>query len=291
MYPKTFKKTFRTGTLGLFTLGLIFSVSSCSKTENKTQSESKTVETTSPAAPVSSSKGLPAEEGFVESKSDKKALELADKLVDNLGGYDAWNNTRFVAWTFFGNYQIWDKKEGLFRQEKNNQVAIMSLKKPLGSVFVDGVRIPDSLKTYQILGDVYTQWALNSYWLALPYKLKEKGAVLKYLGEDKTRDGRAADKIRYYLDTVGVMHHNMYDLWIDKKTGLLTQWAFYATPQDKEPGFVRRWTNYQDFKGIKLALDKGSEEDTVNITHVAVANSIPKELFLSARPIDKTKIR
>jgi hypothetical protein len=291
MYLKTLKKTLQPRLIGFAALGFLFSISSCSKTEQKSQPETNTVETTAPATPVSTTKGLPAEEGFIESNSDKKALELADKLVDNLGGYDAWNNTRFVAWTFFGNYQIWDKKEDLYRQERNNLVAIMSVKKPLGKVFEDGVRVQDSLKTYRILGDIYMQWALNTYWLALPYKLKERGAVLKYLGEEKTRDGRAADKIRFQLDTVGVMHHNMYDLWIDKQSGLLTQWAFYATPQDKMPAFIRRWTNYQDFKGVKLALDKGSDEDTVNITHVALTDHVPKELFLSALPIDKTKIK
>ena len=45
---------------------------------------------------------FPAQPGFNVKGSDKKAIELADKMMEALGGYEAFQNTRYFGWTFFG---------------------------------------------------------------------------------------------------------------------------------------------------------------------------------------------
>jgi hypothetical protein len=50
-----------------------------------------------------------AADGFNAAGSDAKAIALADKVIKNMGGYDAWNNTRYIAWTWRNQYHIWDK--------------------------------------------------------------------------------------------------------------------------------------------------------------------------------------
>ncbi|WP_133273578.1 hypothetical protein [Hymenobacter radiodurans] len=44
----------------------------------------------------------PAAEGFDQAGSDPKAIAIADKVMNAMGGYDAWRNTRYLAWSFFG---------------------------------------------------------------------------------------------------------------------------------------------------------------------------------------------
>src|SRR5438045_2896705 len=87
---------------------------------------------------------FPASPGFNEKGSDSKAIDIADNMMEKMGGFKPWEDARFIAWDFFGQYQIWDKKENLYRHEKGNTVCIMSLVKPQGQVFINGQRVLDS---------------------------------------------------------------------------------------------------------------------------------------------------
>ncbi|KAA9340305.1 hypothetical protein [Adhaeribacter soli] len=233
----------------------------------------------------------PAAEGFDEKGSDKKAIKIADEMMEKLGGYQAWEDARFIAWTFFGQYQIWDKKENLVRHEKDNTVSIFHLSQPIGQVFVNGRRIQDQNKTLSKLNQAHIQFLSSAYFLAMPYKLKDAGVTLKYKGEGTTMSGRKADILNLTFKDAGATPDNMHDLYIDKETKLPAQWAFYGSKEDKEPSFVRLWADYKDYKGIKLASNRNSKDDTLSVSHIVVTNMVPKELFLSAVPIDKSKIK
>src|SRR5687768_15463746 len=63
----------------------------------------------------------PASEGFDFANSDPAAVELADSVMVAMGGRQAWDNTRFISWNFFGNRNlIWDKKDERVRIESIN---------------------------------------------------------------------------------------------------------------------------------------------------------------------------
>ena len=238
-----------------------------------------------------SSSEYPAAEGFNEKGSDKKALELVDNMMEKLGGFDAWKNARFFAWTYFGQYQIWDKQEGLFRHEKGNTVAIMNLNKRAGQVYVNGAPIADSTRMFGQLSQAYTHFVANTYFLFMPYKMKDRGVTLLYRGEGQTMEGKPADIVRMIFNEVGISPDNMHDVWIERESGLPAQWAFYTTRSDKTPAFVRKWADYKDYKGVKLATNRNSYTDTLSISHITVTDFVPKELFLSPTPIDKTKLK
>lgn len=239
----------------------------------------------------SSDERYPAAEGFDKKGSDRKALEIANEMMEKMGGYKAWEDARFLAWTFFGQYQIWDKQENLVRQEKGNTVSIFHLGQPAGQVFINGSRIQDQAQAFNKLNQSYIQFMSSAYFLALPYKLKGPGATLTYIGEGKTMSGRPADIISMTSKEGGITPNNRHDLWVDKETKLPAQWAFYASKDDKEPAYVRQWSDYKDIKGLKMATNRNSKDDTLSVSHIVVTDFVPKELFLSAVPIDKSKIK
>ncbi|MEM7512122.1 MAG: hypothetical protein AAF388_14405, partial [Bacteroidota bacterium] len=58
----------------------------------------------------------PAAEGFNAEASDPKAIEIADKVMEAMGGRKAWDDTRHISWNFFGfRTLIWDKHKGNVR--------------------------------------------------------------------------------------------------------------------------------------------------------------------------------
>ena len=239
----------------------------------------------------SESSVYPASEGFNAKGSDKKAIEIVDRMMEKLGGWEAWKNTRFLAWTYFGQYQIWDKQESLFRHEKGNIISIMNLNKRAGQVYINGVQETDSLKMYGHLSTAYTHFVANTYFLFMPYKMKDPGVTLLYRGEGQTMEGKPADIVRMIFNEVGLSPENMHDVWIDKETGLPAQWAFYTSREEKVPAFVRKWSDYKDYNGLKLATNRNSYTDTLSISHIVATDFVPKEVFLSPTPVDKTLVK
>lgn len=232
----------------------------------------------------------PAEEGFDQEGSDKKAIELANQMMEKQGGYERWQDVRYLAWTYYGHYHIWDKKLNLYRQEKGNRVILMSLVKPEGKIFNDGKRITDPDMTEQALGQAFVMWRFSADMLTLPFRLKAKGVTLRYGGKGVTMAHDTAEIVDAYYHGTGPSGDNRNQIWISPKTHLMTQWAFYGRPDDPQPAFVRDWLGYRDYNGLMLSTQRNSMIDSLSVSHIAVLDTLPRDLFFSARPVDKNQV-
>jgi hypothetical protein len=220
----------------------------------------------------------PPAPGFNEAASDEKAIEIADQVMAAMGGRKAWKNTRCIEWNFFGNRElIWDKKTGLVRVNYLNedQQAVINIHNMKGSVRKDGEMItqPDSLAKY--LDRAYRTWINDSYWLVMPYKLKDSGVTLKYIGEDTTQDGNAAHVLQLTFNEVGVTPQNKYHVWVDQDSNLVTQWAFYRENSMDEPNFITPWAEYNKYGDILLSGDRGDRK----LSDIAVHEKVPDGIF------------
>ena len=66
----------------------------------KDESSSEAIETNPPAP------------GF-NTNSDAKAIEIADQVMEAMGGRKNWDDTRYLFWNFFGvRTLLWDKQSG-----------------------------------------------------------------------------------------------------------------------------------------------------------------------------------
>lgn len=255
-------------------LPFILIMSSCANntTENKdsfgdeiTEAESEFVEFNNPPA-----------EGFNLEGSDMLATILADKCMQAMGGRKAWDKTRYISWNFLGRRKhLWDKATGNVRIEdpSNDLIVLMNIKNKEGSVFKDGGLVTDSLDHFLEKG--YGWWVNDSYWLVMPYKLKDTGVTLSYVREDTTMNGDAADVIRLSFEDVGVSPENIYDVWVDIDSKLVTQWAFYPDSAAESPRFITEWRGYKSYGEILLSGNRGD----YTITDINVHESIPEGIF------------
>ena len=104
----------------------------------------------------------PASEGFDLANSDPAAVELADSIMVAMGGWENWDNTRFISWNSFGiRNLIWDKKEERARIEslKDSTTYLVDLKTLTGKVFIKGQEVTrsDSLKKHVEPGKKYME--------------------------------------------------------------------------------------------------------------------------------------
>lgn len=220
----------------------------------------------------------PPAPGFDLAGSDARAVQIADEVMNAMGGRKAWDDTHLIAWNFFGARKlVWDKWAGTVRIDnlKDDQTVILNVNTEKGRVFRNGAEVtqPDSVTKY--VKQAKAAWINDSYWLVMPFKLKDSGVTLKYLGEEATQDGKPADAIQLTFKSVGVTPDNKYKVWVDKKSHLVSQWSYYPKFTDQQPRFTLPWIDYQKHGKILLSGERGERD----LTDIMVFSGLPGEVF------------
>ncbi|WP_375435704.1 hypothetical protein [uncultured Hymenobacter sp.] len=242
-----------------------------------------------PRADSASMASYPVAEGFDKTGSDARAQALADQVMREMGGYPAWQQTRLLGWDFLdGSYQLWDKKTGDFHWQKDSLVANYNLTTKQGHAYRGGKDISDTEEGKKLLDKMYPIWVNNSWWLLMPFKLKDSGVTLTYKGPSKMMDGTTpAEVLNMTFKNVGVTPDNKYEVLVNPQTNLVEEWAYYPKATDAQPAFRRRWTEYKQYGLLKLASDRTDGKDGRRLDHVYASPDVPAGLMDSKMPVQK----
>jgi hypothetical protein len=211
--------------------------------------------------------------------SDEKAMEIADKVMEAQGGRKSWDTTRFLSWNFFDMRTLWwNKQTGDVRIEMNdpgNTIILLNIHDESGKVKRNNeiMTDPDSVSFYIKRGK--GMWINDSYWLFMPFKLKDSGVTLTYVGEDSTEMGVSSDVLQLTFENVGNTPQNKYHIWVDKSDNLVKQWAFYRENTMEEPNFITPWLGYDKYGNVLLAGDRGERD----ITNIEVRSEFDPSIF------------
>lgn len=222
----------------------------------------------------------PAHEDFNVEDSDKKAIQIADKVMKSMGGRENWDNSKYLKWNFFGQrLHYWNKETGDIRIEIANSDAIilMNINTLEGKVKLGDVEPTkdDSLDKYLELGK--DMWINDSYWMYMPFKLKDGGVTLKYKQKRMMLDHEYAHALELTFDGVGETPDNKYIIYVDTYDYKVRQWDFYPTVEMEEPAFSTTWENYLQYGNIELA----NVRSTDTIADIAVFEELSETVFTS----------
>ena len=209
--------------------------------------------------------------------SDSKAIEIADKVMEAMGGQEAWDSLRYVSWNFFGARDlIWDKHEGRVRIDfpRDSSIYLVNVKTMEGKVLRKGVEVTDSLQKYIEMAK--SIWINDSYWLAMPFKLKDPGVTLTYAREDSTLADEFSDVLVLNFEGVGDTPDNKYEVYVDKSDNLIKQWAYYRNSEQDSVTAIWPWDNYKDYNGLLLSGDRSDNKGPRNIK---VFDQLPDAVF------------
>jgi len=234
--------------------------------------------------------GNPAADGFNAEASDETAIQWADKVMEAMGGRESWDTTRFLHWNFFGRRTLlWDKQEGKVRIESpgDSMTYLVDLFNNTGQVKKGNAVMtqPDSIAKYVERGRRI--WINDSYWLVMPFKLKDSGVTLKHVGQDTTLAGSMAEVLSLTFESVGVTPQNKYLVYIDPATNLVNQWDFFTNADDEAPRFAMPWKGYQSYGALKLSGDRGKPQ----LSDIAVLESVPASVFTSFDALDVSQLQ
>jgi hypothetical protein len=224
----------------------------------------------------------PAAEGFDAAGSDAKAIAIADQVMAAMGGRAPWDQTRYLSWNFFGlRTHVWDRWSGDHRFMQGNRLVLMNIGSKQGRAWTDGEELAGE-DLAKALDDTYKAWINDSYWLLMPYKLKDSGVTLTYKEEGALADGRPADVLQLTFKGVGVTPQNKYDVYVSQDKHLVEQWSYYPTADLSEPQFTTPWAKWTQHGKVLLSGDRGQRQ----LTNIKVFDQLPGTVFADPAPVD-----
>ena len=244
-----------------------------------------------PQASPAPAAGNPAAAGFDAAGSDPAAIEIADRTMAAMGGREAWDRAHYVAWNFFGHrFLVWDKWTGNVRVETEQKDAEGKSEGPIvisldidtkqGRAWIGGEPVTDPARLAELVQQGYEIWVNDSYWVFMPYKLKDSGVTLRSMGEANMTDGKPADVLELTFHDVGVTPQNKYHVYVARDSGLVEQWDYFDNASDPAPRFQVPWHGWQSYDGILLSGDRGRAQ----ISEISVHSELPETVFSSPAP-------
>jgi hypothetical protein len=213
------------------------------------------------------------------SQQDPKAVEIAQSMMQAMGGQDAWNAAHYLRFDFKVSIggdtkayrsHLWDKQTGRYRLEEKNKVVLMNLADKHGAVYVDGKKLegPEAAKA---LENAYAAYINDFYWLAMPWKWMDSGVNLKYLGRKPQ-----GDAVELTFGKVGLTPGDRYQAFVSPKSHLMTHWEY--TLQSGNKG---SWDwQYGDHGGVKLASTHVSPPDKrIDMGDVRILKDVDSGFF------------
>lgn len=228
----------------------------------------------------------------LETDSDPEAVAIANQVLEALGGEDAWQETRYIRFTFVrGDERLtltWDKWTGRYRLDAKTEegqpfVVLMNVNTGKGEVYLDR-RPLSGEEREKYLARAHRMWAGETYWLLMPYKLKDPGVELRYEGEE-TLDGSVYDVLHVSFENVGLTPGDQFWAYIHRETHLMDKWRFVLESGYEGEFWWRDWERYGD---ILLSRIRETPEGQVAIRmeDIVVTQTLPDRVFISPKPVE-----
>jgi len=235
---------------------------------------------------------LPAGTACAETPdSARRATQVADEVMKALGGAEQWESLRGIAWTFEsargdtlrpgGRRHMWDKHSGWHRVEGRNRqgqsyVIVHHLDRPEGKAWVDGTAIEgDSLQ--RLLQRGKSLWTNDTYWMLMPFKLRDPGVRLGYDGE--VREGNVTyDKLALSFDKVGETPGDRYWVFVNRGNHRVEKWEF-VLQGDSPPAKAWTWEGWEQHGGLWFPTTHRSGENTLYTRAVQTMSEFPTSTF------------
>jgi hypothetical protein len=274
MHRNAFHRSPLTGLLPTFAIA-IFSVSGWAQT-------SAPASAPAPAAPPAPAAATAAPAAI----ADPAAAAVVDALTQALGGEAAWDGTHYLHWTFAGRRtHTWDKWTGRHRlegktKEGESYVVLDNINTREGTAFVNGKPAAGEQAKKLVEGS-YGAWVNDTYWLLMPYKLKDHGVNVTYAGKDEI-EGKGYDKLALSFGQVGLTPGDHYWAWINRDTHLMDRWAYVLQDQPKDAApTIWLWNGWQRYGKIMLAPSRirVGGEGRLELANIDVPETLPDSVF------------
>jgi hypothetical protein len=238
---------------------------------------------------------------FDPSQSDPQAIALADLVMQTMGGNKAWEATRYLRFAFVvekdgaevaRRIHLWDRHAGRLRYEAKDKaghavLALLNVRTRDGEAYRDGIRLEPG-EARSLLDEAYEAWINDTYWLLMPYKMRDPGVHLRSAGE-ATENGNVYDLVLLTFQDVGLTPGDRYRAHINRKTHLMDRWSYILQDQPRDgPWTEWDWKGWRRVGGTLLCPEKVmAGKRSVRILHpiLEVYQDLPDVYFTRPDPL------
>jgi hypothetical protein len=215
-----------------------------------------------------------------------EAAALAAEVMAALGGAEAWQEARFLRFGFAGRRShAWDRATGLHRVEGETPegepyLVIHDLDSREGRAWVAGEPAAGARLT-ELLENAHGAWVNDTYWLLMPYKLRDPGVTLAHDGRREI-DGSEYEVLTLSFAGVGLTPGDRYWVYVDPATHLVAYWAYHLESMEPEAEPVMwRWEGWRAHGGIQLAARRAQvgTDRVLELAPIEVAAAVPPGAF------------
>ena len=216
--------------------------------------------------------------------SDAHAVAIANQVMQALGGADRWNRLRGLRWTWevsvndtvkASRHHSWDKRDGWHRVEGQNRAGhkflfIERLGSNQGMAWMDGQPIiGDSLS--KLVSHAKSMWTNDTYWMLMPYKLRDPGVTLRDAGEAH-EGAKTYDKIALSFDHVGETPGDHYWIYVNRANHRIEKWDMILEG-DQPPAQTWTWDDWVQKDGLWFPTAHRQDHETVYTRGVEIVSA------------------
>ncbi|WP_298498638.1 hypothetical protein [uncultured Algibacter sp.] len=191
-----------------------------------------------------------------EKPLSKTEINITEKIA-NAHGFQNWKHVTEIQFTFF-NKRSWIWKP------KTHDVTLITEKDTINynRTSIDSVSIKAD-----------KAFINDKFWLLIPFQLVwDKGTTISTPAKETAPiSKKQLNKITItYANEGGYTPGDAYDIYFDDHY-LIKEWAFRKGNSPKA-GLINTFENYQDYNGIKIALDhkKGDDDWNLNFSNIKI---------------------
>lgn len=225
---------------------------------------------------------------------DRESEPVVRALTDAMGGLKTWESLPCFRFDFVvvrdgkeaARYRHWwDKRNGRCRvegpDEKGRHVtAIFGLADRKGLAFVDGIGESDPARVAEIIQHGYERWVNDTYWVTMPFKLRDPGVKLRYSRPERTAQA-AYDVLELtFVPGTGLTSDDHYWLYVNRATHLIDKWQYVLTGQ-KPPPSGASWEAWTNVGPVKLSLQRrfAGKPSMLRFENVATPQAFDESVF------------
>jgi len=164
---------------------------------------------------------------------------------------DAWDNTKYLQWTFFRgeHHYFWDKSNDMVEVVWGENKVLLHTKTLTGNAYVNNEQVKDAESSKAMLDKAWGFFCNDSFWLNPVVKAFDAGTERSIV---KLDDGREGLKVEYKGG--GVTPGDSY-VWILDENNLPTEWKMWVKIIPVG-GISSTWENWTKLStGAMVAVD------------------------------------
>jgi hypothetical protein len=233
---------------------------------------------------------------FEASKSDAKAVTVADQVIAACGGEAAWAKARQLSWDqkiqvddqsseFHHDWDRWDGRHHYTFESGDRQMSVAyEIYGDTKWATADGepVALKDTAKLVEV---AKKRFASDAYTLFFPFRLKDPGVVLKYVGERPAVGGPAGgpavfDEIKVSMDGGG---GDTFYVVVSKDSHLIDHIEMVEHGKADTQRLGYRFEDWITAGGLKVSMKRtniGHAGEVWTFSNLKISDSVDEDLFV-----------